>query len=146
MPQYNTDKGTAVFGVFPTRQDAELGLDLLRLSGFASGEISAVMPEAEGIGGVVAWLAGTCAVSVPRSGSLLAAGPIVAALTRYGLSGALNGLADAERFEVRMHEGAVLVAVHCSNCDREALAAEVLKRSAAEHIAAPTKRQSAAAA
>ncbi len=146
MSRYKADQTTAVFGIFPTRLNAEQGLDSLRLSGFGNGEISVLLPEIWEVSGVFGWLSGVLPVLVPRAGKFLAAGPFVTTLKHYGVSRALSGLANAERYRVRVQQGAVLIVVHCSNCDRITLAFEVLKRCAAEDVAVPGLRQASATA
>jgi hypothetical protein len=75
------------------------------------------------IGGTLGLLAGLGALAIPGIGPLIAAGPILAALSGAavgaavgGLSGALIGLGipefEAKRYETRLSEGGILISVH----------------------------------
>ena len=106
-------KNTAVFGIYRTREDVEVAVDELRDSGFRSTDISVLFPENVGtkdfahekhtkapegtaagagtgalVGGTLGWLAGIGALAIPGVGPLIAACPIVAALTGVGVGGA----------------------------------------------------------
>src|SRR6266849_9359743 len=99
-------KNTAVFGIYPSRAAAEEAVDVLEGAGFRKADISVLMPENYGtkdfaiekgtkapegatagatsgaiIGGVLGGLAGIGALAIPGIGPLIAAGPIIAALT-----------------------------------------------------------------
>jgi hypothetical protein len=111
---------TAVFGIYPTYELAETGVDSLKAEGFRATDISVLLPENVGtkdlahakaskapegasagagsgavIGGTLGWLAGVGALTIPGIGPLLAAGPIVAALAGAGAVGAIGGIAGA---------------------------------------------------
>jgi len=113
-------KNTAVFGIYPSRANAEDAVDALRIAGFRNTDISVLFPENEGtkdfalekstkspegttagasagavIGGTLGWLAGIGVLAIPGIGPLLAAGPIVAALAGMGVGGTVGGLAGA---------------------------------------------------
>lgn len=115
-----TGKNTAVFGIYPTAEDAERGVDTLINAGFASGDISVLLPDTrstrefahqketkapEGatagvtaggvIGGAVGVLAGVGALAIPGLGPFIAAGPIMAGLAGLGVGGAVGGLVGA---------------------------------------------------
>jgi len=117
---FNSDKDDhkAVFGIYPSRVAVELGVDRLKMDGFASGDISVLMPEPGGsdqfahekatkapegattgagvglvAGGALGWLAGIGLLAVPGIGPLIAAGPIVALLAGAGTGAALGGVA-----------------------------------------------------
>ena len=104
-------KNTAAFGIYETQADVEYALDALRAEGFRNTDISVLFPENKGtkdfavekntkapegtaagattgavIGGTLGWLAGIGALAIPGIGPLLAAGPIVAALTGVGVA------------------------------------------------------------
>jgi hypothetical protein len=87
------------------------------------------------IGGVLGWLAGIGTLAIPGVGPLVAAGPIVAALTGIGVGGTIGGIAgaligmgfpefEAKRYEGRIRSGGILLSVHCdeSNWTRKAKA------------------------
>src|SRR5579862_654269 len=111
---------TAVFGIFPTRSDAERGVDALVAAGVPATDISVLMAEGsntkdfahekhtkapEGtttgattggaVGGTLGLLAGIGSLAIPGIGPLIAAGPIVATLAGVGVGGAVGGLIGA---------------------------------------------------
>lgn len=111
------DKKEAVFGIYQSRAEVERGVDRLKLDGFASSEISVLMPEEGGsekfahekatkapegattgagtglvLGGALGWLVGIGALAIPGVGPLIAAGPIVALLAGAGTGAALGGI------------------------------------------------------
>jgi len=155
-------KNTAVFGIYRDRVGLEEAVDQLRTAGFRNTDISALFPENEGtkdfahekhtkapegtatgagtgavVGGTLGWLAGIGALAIPGVGPLIAAGPIVAALTGVGVGGAIGGLTgaligmgipeyEAKRYEGRVKEGGVLLSVHSDNSDWTKKAKEIL--------------------
>ena len=113
-------KNTAVFGIYPTLDDAERGVNTLKDVGFRNTDISILFPENLGtkdlavakstkapegatagaasgavVGGALAWLAAIGAIAIPGIGPFLAAGPIIAALAGAGAGGAVIGIAGA---------------------------------------------------
>jgi hypothetical protein len=163
-------KNTAVFGIYQTRGGVEQGVDALRAAGFRNTDISVLFPENEGtkdfahekntkapegtaagagtgavVGGTLGWLAGIGALAIPGVGPLIAAGPIVAALTGVGVGGAIGGITgaligmgipeyEAKRYEGRVKEGGILLSVHSDNSDWTSKAKDVLERTGAEDI------------
>ena len=96
------DNKTSVAGIYPTRESVERATDNLVLSGFPSSDISVLLPENLGsktigtdnatkaqegavsgavLGGTVGLLAGIGALAIPGVAPLIAAEPVVAALT-----------------------------------------------------------------
>ncbi|MBS0419435.1 MAG: DUF3341 domain-containing protein [Proteobacteria bacterium] len=115
-----TRKSKSVFGIYPTADAAERAVSALISDGFASQEVSVLMPDErstrefahhkdtkapEGatagaaaggvVGGSLGVLIGLGALAVPGIGPLLAAGPIVAGLAGLGAGGAVGGLIGA---------------------------------------------------
>jgi len=115
-----TGKNTAVFGIYPNASQAEYAVDRLIASGFASNDISVLLPDnksskdfahekntkaPEGtttgvtaggaIGGTLGLLAGIGALAIPGLGPFIAAGPIMGALAGLGVGGAVGGLIGA---------------------------------------------------
>jgi len=113
-------KNTAVFGIYPARADAEIGVDRLIGAGFRGEDISALLPDNVGnkdfahekntkapegtttgavtggaLGGTLGLLAGIGALAIPGVGPLIAAGPIVGTLAGIGAGGAVGGLIGA---------------------------------------------------
>src|SRR6202166_1434612 len=115
-----SDKKTAVFGIYSTRNGAEQAANSLINARFSSGDISVLLPENLGareigtekatkapegattgagtgaiLGGALGLLAGIGALAIPGVGPLIAAGPIVAALAGMGVGGAVGGITGA---------------------------------------------------
>ncbi len=111
---------TSVYGIYATRQDAEVAIDSMRASGFSAQDISVLFPDNEGTkdighekhtkapekatagaaiagiaGGTIGWLVGIGALAIPGVGPLVAAGPIMAALAGLGAGSVVGGLAGA---------------------------------------------------
>ena len=114
------DKKLAVFGMFNDVDSLSRAVDALKAAGFASDDISALLPEIEttrtfahekhtkapegaatgataGVvaGGALGWLLGIGAITIPGLGAFLAAGPIMAALAGAGVGGAVGTLTGA---------------------------------------------------
>ncbi len=114
------NKNTAVFGIFPTEDQADRAVDRLLSAGFSNSDISALLPDNETtrafahekhtkapegtttgaatggiLGGTLGLLAGIGALAIPGVGPLIAAGPIVATLAGAGAGGAVGGLLGA---------------------------------------------------
>jgi tetrahydromethanopterin S-methyltransferase subunit C len=113
-------KNKAVFGIYKTIIEAEAAVDRLIAAGFASDDISVLLPDhnstrqlahekntkaPEGtatgvtaggaIGGTLGLLAGIGALAIPGIGPFMAAGPLMAALAGLGVGGAVGGLIGA---------------------------------------------------
>jgi hypothetical protein len=97
------------------------------------------------LGGVLGWLVGIGSLAIPGLGPFVAAGPIMAALsgaavgaTAGGVIGALVGMGipeyEAKRYEARLREGRILIAVHSENSDETKRAKEIFERAGAEDI------------
>jgi hypothetical protein len=113
-------KNTAVFGIYPTHDSANVAVDTLRTKGFRSADVSVLFPQNDGskefghekgtksaegavagcgtgaiIGGALGWLAGIGMLAIPGVGPFIAAGPIVATLAGMGAGGAIGGATGA---------------------------------------------------
>jgi hypothetical protein len=113
-------KNTAVFGIYKSVDQAERAVDTFIAAGFASSDISVLLPDNEStrqfahtketkapegaaagvtaggvIGGTIGVLAGVGALAIPGLGPFIAAGPIVAGLAGLGVGGAVGGLVGA---------------------------------------------------
>jgi hypothetical protein len=153
----------AVMCIVETPEQAEQLVNKLQQNGFANSDISVLFPDKQntrdfalehntkapegaaagaGVGGVLGGslglLVGLGALVIPGLGPLIAAGPIVAALTGIGagaavggLTGALVGLGipeiEAKRYEGQLRAGRILIAVHTENRDSEQLAESIFK-------------------
>jgi hypothetical protein len=116
-----SDKKSAVLGIYPTRSSVESATNALVNAGFATSDISVLMPQSldgpkemgteketkapEGtatgvtaggvIGGTLGVLAGVGLLAIPGLGPFIAAGPIMAGLAGLGVGGAVGGVTGA---------------------------------------------------
>lgn len=138
----------AVFGIVKTYSDAELIVQELKRARFSDGDISVLLPDKQATrdfahekhtkapegavagastggvaGGTLGLLAGLGALAIPGFGPLIAAGPLLAALSGAavgaavgGLTGALVGLGipeyEAKQYEDKIKDGNILISVH----------------------------------
>src|ERR1700737_3391607 len=109
MGAFMAAKNTAVFGIYPSAEEAERAVDTLIAAGFKSSDISVLLADIrstqefahekdtkapEGatagattggvIGGALGVLAGVGALAIPGLGPFIAAGPIMAGLAGVG--------------------------------------------------------------
>jgi hypothetical protein len=163
---------SSVICIATTRSQAEYIVDHLKSEGFSNNDISALFPDKSGtrefahekstkapegatagagagglLGGALGWLAGAGALAIPGVGPLVAAGPIMAALSGAavgaavgGVAGALVGLGvpefEAKRYEGRIRDGNILISVHAENSDRVSRAKSIFQEAGAENISA----------
>jgi hypothetical protein len=161
---------TAVFCLATNPIQASDIVERLKLAGFASTDISVLMPDQTGsydfaienqtkapegaaagagtgaiVGGALGWLTGIGALAIPGLGPLIAAGPIMAALSGAAVGGAVGGLTGAliglgiPEFEAKHYEGKLkcghaLVSVHSENDDETERAKEIFRAAGAEDI------------
>lgn len=145
-------------------------MERLQASGFPSQEISILLPDTEGkhdighvkatkapegattgaatggvTGGVIGLLAGIGALAIPGVGPLIAAGPIMAALSGAAIGGAAGGVVggliglgvpeiEAKRYEKKLKAGNYLIAVHTHDDDQEDRAQKIFEDADAEDI------------
>jgi hypothetical protein len=164
-------KNRAAFGIFPTRAAAENAVDQLAAAGFSHQDISVLMsdrhaskdfatemhtkaPEGTatgaGVGGLtggtLGLLAGLGLLAIPGVGPLIAAGPIMGALSGLGIGGAVGGLLggliglgipeyEAKRYEGHVKSGGILVSVHCDTSEEVSRAKDVLRAAGGQDIA-----------
>ncbi|MGH9583041.1 MAG: DUF3341 domain-containing protein [Bryobacteraceae bacterium] len=113
-------KNIAVFGIYPSRENAENGVDRLVAAGFRHEDVSVLMQDNVGtkdfahekhtkapegtttgalaggiIGGTIGGLIGVGLIAIPGFGPLLAAGPVIGALTGVGSGGFVGGFVGA---------------------------------------------------
>ncbi|MEO7099512.1 MAG: DUF3341 domain-containing protein [Luteolibacter sp.] len=97
------------------------------------------------LGGALGLLAGIGALAIPGVGPLIAAGPLLAALSGMaagaavgGITGALIGMGvpelEAKRYENRIAEGNILISVHARDGDEVDRAKKILTDAGAEDI------------
>lgn len=98
------------------------------------------------LGASFGWLVGIGSLAIPGVGPFIAAGPIMAALAGAGLGGTVGGLSGAllglgipeykaKRYEGMIHEGGVLMSVHCDDSDWAKKAQEIFKNTGGSDIA-----------
>jgi hypothetical protein len=168
-------RNVAVFGIFRSREAVEEAVGALENGGFRNTDLSVLLPENEGtkdlahekhtkapegataggvtggaIGGILGGLIGVGLIAVPGLGPLLAAGPIIAALTGVGSGGVVGGIIgalaglgipeyEAKRYEGRIKMGGLLVSVHCDDSHWVKRAKEILEHTGGEDIAASSE-------
>src|SRR5690242_19132786 len=161
---------TQVFCIAKNFSQAERAVEGLQSAGFPNSEISILTPDTEGkhdiahvkttkapegaatgaatgglTGGVLGLLAGIGALAIPGVGPLIAAGPIMAALSGAavgaatgGVVGGLIGLGipeiEAKRYDEKLKKGNYLVAVHTDEGDDVDRAKDIFKTVGAEDI------------
>jgi len=161
----------AVIGIVETRAQAEQVVSALQATGsIGVNDISVLLPDVQGtrdfahehhtkapegaaagagaggvLGGTLGLLAGIGALAIPGVGPLIAAGPVLAALSGAaagaavgGLTGALVGLGipeiEAKAYEGKVKGGNILIAVHTESREQQKLAEDVLKRVGAHDV------------
>ena len=157
-----------VFCLASTEPEANAILQQLRNLGFAPADISVVLPkgaetknlfmkedairgaETGGVvGGILGWLAGLSALTIPGIGAFLVAGPLVSAFGGAVAGGVVGGLAggsggihplmrlpheDRRHIEDRLRAGDILIAVHSDDLSIRERAAEAFQTAGAEEI------------
>ena len=168
-------KNTAVFGIYRDRSHVETGVDALLDAGFRGEDVSVLLPDNMGtkdfahekgtkapeglatgatsgavVGGALGWLAGIGALAIPGVGPLIAAGPIIGALTGVGVGGAVGGITggliglgipeyEAKRYEGRIKEGNILLSVHADDSEWVNKAERILKETGADDVSSTSE-------
>lgn len=161
----------AVYGIAKTEAQADRIVAELQGSGFGNDRLSVLLPDCEGtrdfahvkgskapegatagagaggaLGGALGLLVGIGTLAIPGLGPLIAAGPILAALsgaavgaTVGGLTGALVGVGipeyEAKQYEGKLRDGNILIAIHTENANERKLAERILEQAHAVDIA-----------
>jgi hypothetical protein len=170
----------AIFCTVKTSTEATTIVERLKVAGFTANDISVLMPDSQGsknfavdnetkapegatigastgavLGGSLGWLAGIGALAIPGVGPLIAAGPIMAALTGVALGGAVGGVSgaligmgvpeyEAKRFEGKIKGGRCLISVHSENSDETEKAKKIFENAGAEDISSSSEASVAA--
>lgn len=161
----------AVIGIVETRAQAETVVSTLQHNAHIGvQDISILLPDTEGsrafaheyhtkapegaaagagagsmFGGTLGLLAGIGAIAIPGVGPLIAAGPVLAALSGAaagaalgGVTGGLVGLGvpelEARTYEGKIRGGNILIAVHTDTREARMAAEGVLGQAGAHHI------------
>jgi hypothetical protein len=168
----------AIFCTVKTIDQASVIVDRLKAAGFANSDISVLMSDTgstkdfainnqtkapEGaatgagagavVGGALGWLAGIGALAVPGVGPLIAAGPIMAALSGAAVGGALGGITgtlvglgipeyEAKKYEGKVKGGGALISVHSDNSAETDRAKEIFNAAGADDISAASETAS----
>ena len=161
---------TSVYCIATSEAQAIRIANRLRSSGFTPDDISMLYPDRDGardlatqnstkapegaatgasagavLGGALGWLAGIGALAIPGVGPLIAAGPILAALsgaaiggTVGGLTGALVGMGipeyEAKQYESKLRAGNILMSVHVDDTEEARLVRQIMTEEKAEDI------------
>jgi hypothetical protein len=167
----------AVIGIVQTVRQAETLVSQLKASGFKTQDISVLFPNTEGardfahehstkapegaiagvgagglLGGAIGLLAGIGALAIPGLGPLIAAGPVMSALSGAaagaaagGIVGALVGFGipevEAKLYEGKIRDGNLLIAVHTNDPEMRARADKIFKSNGAHDVS--TMREAA---
>lgn len=163
-----------VIGIYNSRAEVERAIDLFKAEGFRNSDISLLMPHEDPtfghekatkapeattigagtgsiIGGTLGWLVGLGAIAtVPVLGPLVAAGPIMAALSGAAVGGAVGGFTgalvgfgipeyEAKRYETFVKEGGFLVSAHVDDNEWAKKAKDLMERTGAHDISTTTE-------
>jgi hypothetical protein len=160
----------AVFGIAKNEEQATRIVNALKEAGFSSDDVSVLLPDRAGsrdfahehhtkapegaaagavaggvMAGVLGWLAGIGSLAIPGVGPLIAAGPIMAALSGAAAGGALGTLAgalvglgipefEAKQYEGKVKNGNILISVHTDDSKERSIAKEIFERAHAEDV------------
>jgi len=162
----------SVFAIAISEGQANQIVDNLTRSGFSSNDISVLFPAKKSshefshekntkapegavtgaasgglLGGTLGLLVGIGALAIPGVGPLIAAGPLMAALSGAAAGAAVGGIAggliglgipevEAKRYENRIAEGNILISVIARTSDEVSRAKDIFKNAGAEDISA----------
>jgi hypothetical protein len=160
----------AVIAIAKSEDQAVRIVEQLKAAGFSNNDVSVLLPDRAGsrdfahehntkapegaatgavVGGLTAgalgWLAGIGSLAIPGVGPLIAAGPIMAALSGAAAGGAVGGLAgglvglgipeyEAKQYEGKVKNGNILISVHTDDSKHRKMAKEIFERAHAEDV------------
>ncbi|MGD9692335.1 MAG: DUF3341 domain-containing protein [Phycisphaerales bacterium] len=166
---------TSVFCIASSTTQAGDIVNRLKAAGFADNDISILLPDKSGtrdfahekhtkapegatagagaggvVGGALGLLAGIGFLAIPGVGPLIAAGPIMAALsglavgaTVGGVTGALVGMGipeiEAKRYEGKVAGGNILISAHADSSEEVSRAKDIFKNANATDISSVTE-------
>lgn len=171
---------TAIYCIAKSREQADRIVNNLRAAGVArEQDISVLFPDNKGTkefahehntkapegaiagagaggvtGGVLGLLAGIGALAIPGVGPLIAAGPIMAALSGVAVGAAVGGLAggliglgipefEAKRYEDMVKGGNILMSAHSENSETTKKIKEIFKAAGAQDISTTSEKTEA---
>jgi len=162
----------AVIAFAKSEDQAVRIVEQFKAAGFSNNDVSVLLPDRAGsrdfahehhtkapegaatgavVGGLAAgalgWLVGIGSLAIPGIGPLIAAGPIMAALSSAAAGGAVGGLAgaliglgipeyEAKQYEGKVKNGNILISVHTDDRKQRHTAKEIFERAHAEDISA----------
>jgi hypothetical protein len=160
----------AVFGIAKSEEQATRIVNSLKEAGFSNDDVSVLLPDRAGsrdfahehhtkapegaaagavaggvMAGVLGWLVGIGTIAIPGVGPLIAAGPIMAALSGAAAGGAVGTLAgalvglgipeyEAKQYEGKVKNGNILISVHTEDSKERNAAKEIFDRAHAEDV------------
>jgi hypothetical protein len=160
----------AVFCIAKSEEQATNIVNQLKEAGFSNNDVSVLLPDRAGsrdfahehhtkapegaatgaiaggvMAGVLGWLVGIGSLAIPGVGPLIAAGPILAALSGAAAGGAVGGLAgglvglgipeyEAKQYEGKVKNGNILISVHTEDSKQRNIAKEIFERAHAEDV------------
>ena len=160
----------AVIAIAKSEDQAVRIVEQLKGAGFSNNDVSVLLPDRAGsrdfahehhtkapegaatgavVGGLAAgalgWLVGIGSLAIPGVGPLIAAGPIMAALSGAAAGGAVGGLAgalvglgipeyEAKQYEGKVKNGNILISVHTDDSRQRQMAKEIFERAHAEDV------------
>lgn len=170
--------GSTVYAIAHTEAQAVQAAERLRVHGILPDDISILSPDRSGVhavghtnstkspegasvgagaglltGGLVGWMAGIGALAIPGLGPLIAAGPILAALSGAALGSAVGGLAgglmglgipeyEAKQYEGRLQEGKILIAAFVRDSTKVADIRKIYEEEGLEDISTGSPEKS----
>jgi hypothetical protein len=160
----------AVIAIAKSEDQAVRIVEQLKAAGFSNNDVSVLLPDRAGsrdfahehhtkapegaatgavVGGLAAgalgWLVGIGSLAIPGVGPLIAAGPIMAALSGAAAGGAVGGIAgalvglgipeyEAKQYEGKVKNGNILISVHTDDSKQRQIAKEIFERAHAEDV------------
>jgi hypothetical protein len=160
----------AVFCIAKSEEQATNIVNQLKEAGFSNNDVSVLLPDRAGsrdfahahhtkapegaatgaiaggvMAGVLGWLVGIGSLAIPGVGPLIAAGPILAALSGAAAGGAVGGLAgglvglgipeyEAKQYEGKVKNGNILISVHTEDSKERSIAKKIFDRAHADDI------------
>lgn len=160
----------AVFCIAKSEEQATNIVNQLKEAGFANDDVSVLLPDRAGsrdfahehhtkapegaatgaiaggvMAGVLGWLVGIGSLAIPGVGPLIAAGPILAALSGAAAGGAVGGLAgglvglgipeyEAKQYEGKVKNGNILISVHTEDSKERSVAKQIFDNAHADDI------------
>jgi hypothetical protein len=160
----------AVFCIAKSEEQATNIVNQLKEAGFSNNDVSVLLPDRAGsrdfahehhtkapegaatgaiaggvMAGVLGWLVGIGSLAIPGVGPLIAAGPILAAMSGAAAGGAVGGLAgglvglgipeyEAKQYEGKVKNGNILISVHTEDSKERSVAKKIFDRAHADDI------------